>query len=1084
MSHPEPAWIRIQRKTFSRWVNQYISKREMEVKNLDTDLADGVILHALLEELGQTQIVPAPKPATIKIKKVENVNRLIEHIKKQGIKLVSIGAEDIHDGKTSLILGLIWTLILKYQIVTPDDDDGEARSLKNALLAWCNSVLNPQGVVVANFNKSWQDGRAFCGLVNALEPGTFNLEERTPEQALENLSSSFDIAFEKFQIPKMLDPEDVVSDPDELSIMTYVSYYRGFLQKNTAFGPNCFAEGPGLTTAQTKKRAEFTIIGVNEEGERANRGGATIRTQLLEADGSALCKVFVKDNLNGTYSCHYEAPKAGTFVLEVKVGKEHIKGSSFRPLVEPGEPKYDKCWAEGPGIVSAVAGEPARFTVRTADAGGTPLSKGGATILAVLKDPRGDCPVSVVDNGDGTYACEYTPKSAKPTTLSVKVSTETNGSGEIKGAPFKVNVTPGAVDAEHTIAKGDGTKGAKSGVKAPLLVVTMDSNDNPLTHGGEQISAELLPLSKGNIIPVDVVDNGDGTYGLEYLPTSAGPYQLNINLNGQPIKDSPIVLTVAPGLPDPLSFEWDELKVDADGRRIVVAGVTEEFKIHSKDSNGNLCNAGELDVEGTLTGTVDVPVIVSDEGDGSYSVRYTPKKAGPYSLDLTVDGKRIGGKGDEPVKILCVPASPSGKHSIAFGPGTEVATIGEDNTFTVQSKDMFGNNLTIGGANVGGRILPELGGPSVNVNVVDVGDGTYTCSYPGLAQIGLFNLTPTVNGEAVRGAPFRVRVWAGETDGENTFVLVPTEVQAGLESIDVELRDNFGNKQEKVNQKDKVVALCKPLTERVVPARDNGDGTYEIDFPADVNGEYELHVLVNGQPAPGGPWTNTIMPNPLPVQLKEDLKRLVPDCHELLERLLGSVSRLERERFFQDLELLASGQVPVGPITLPKLEKKVKKEKAVEVPLGPTKPIEEVEEVEVALPQEFARPKRQARPATTNPIKAAAAKEQEAEQTRAMAPPPVTQPKKPVGGIGFGPKNAAVNAELSGALAKRKEVKPTTGESEEKKGERKTEEREFHQTYKAPAAGTAPKMGFGSFDAAALRGGLRKTGGTAGDTHK
>ena len=60
--------------------------------------------------------------------------------------------------------------------------------------------------------------------------------------------------------------------------------------KNTAYGPNCYAEGLGLTNAETKKRAEFVIIGVNEEGERANRGGATIRTQLLDpADGSRKC---------------------------------------------------------------------------------------------------------------------------------------------------------------------------------------------------------------------------------------------------------------------------------------------------------------------------------------------------------------------------------------------------------------------------------------------------------------------------------------------------------------------------------------------------------------------------------------------------------------------------------------------------------------------------------------------------------------------------------------------------------------------------------------------------------------------------
>lgn len=67
----------------------------MEIQNLDTDLADGVYLHALLEELGQTTITPAPKATKMKIQKVENVNRLLTYIKGQNIKLVGIGAEGL-----------------------------------------------------------------------------------------------------------------------------------------------------------------------------------------------------------------------------------------------------------------------------------------------------------------------------------------------------------------------------------------------------------------------------------------------------------------------------------------------------------------------------------------------------------------------------------------------------------------------------------------------------------------------------------------------------------------------------------------------------------------------------------------------------------------------------------------------------------------------------------------------------------------------------------------------------------------------------------------------------------------------------
>ena len=54
--------------------------------------------------------------------------------------LISLSS-DIHDGKIKLILGLIWTLILRFQIMAEDEESAGARQ---ALLDWCNSVLNPQ----------------------------------------------------------------------------------------------------------------------------------------------------------------------------------------------------------------------------------------------------------------------------------------------------------------------------------------------------------------------------------------------------------------------------------------------------------------------------------------------------------------------------------------------------------------------------------------------------------------------------------------------------------------------------------------------------------------------------------------------------------------------------------------------------------------------------------------------------------------------------------------------------------------------------------------------------------------------------
>lgn len=76
----------------------------------------------------------------MKIQRVENINVSLKYIREKGIKLVSIGGEDIYAGNLKLILGLIWTLILRFQIATDDDPGGT----KAALLEWVNRQINPQ----------------------------------------------------------------------------------------------------------------------------------------------------------------------------------------------------------------------------------------------------------------------------------------------------------------------------------------------------------------------------------------------------------------------------------------------------------------------------------------------------------------------------------------------------------------------------------------------------------------------------------------------------------------------------------------------------------------------------------------------------------------------------------------------------------------------------------------------------------------------------------------------------------------------------------------------------------------------------
>lgn len=55
----------------------------------------------------------------------------------------------MHDQNLKLILGLIWTLILRFQIAGGEDED--PGGLKSALLEWVNRQIVPQ-VLIQEFN--------------------------------------------------------------------------------------------------------------------------------------------------------------------------------------------------------------------------------------------------------------------------------------------------------------------------------------------------------------------------------------------------------------------------------------------------------------------------------------------------------------------------------------------------------------------------------------------------------------------------------------------------------------------------------------------------------------------------------------------------------------------------------------------------------------------------------------------------------------------------------------------------------------------------------------------------------------------
>ncbi|KAF7542561.1 hypothetical protein G7Z17_g11472 [Cylindrodendrum hubeiense] len=218
-------WVAVQQKTFTKWLNTKVESRNVEVKDLAADLSDGVILIHLLECLSNESLGRYASKPKLRVQRFENANLGLDFIKSRGIQMTNIGAEDVVDGNPKIVLGLIWTLILRFTI---SDINEEGMSAKEGLLLWCQrKTACYDEVEVRDFSASWNNGLAFCALLDIHRPDLIDYDALDKSDHHGNMQMAFDIAHKEIGIPKLLDVEDVcdVAKPDERSLMTYIAYW-------------------------------------------------------------------------------------------------------------------------------------------------------------------------------------------------------------------------------------------------------------------------------------------------------------------------------------------------------------------------------------------------------------------------------------------------------------------------------------------------------------------------------------------------------------------------------------------------------------------------------------------------------------------------------------------------------------------------------------------------------------------------------------------------------------------------------------------------------------------------------------------
>ncbi|XP_047233810.1 filamin-A isoform X1 [Girardinichthys multiradiatus] len=580
------------------------------------------------------------------------------------------------------------------------------------------------------------------------------------------------------------------------------------------------AYGPGLQSSglAVGKPTEFTVD--------AKQGGkAPLKIVAQDGEGNPV-DVQVKDNGNGTYTCTYTPRKPVKHTVMVSWGGVNIPESPFRMNIGAGcHP--NKVKVSGPGVAKTglKAFEPTYFTVDCSEAGQGDISIGIKCAPGVVGPAEADIDFDIIRNDNDTFTVKYTPPGAGSYTIMVLFAEHA-----IPMTPIRVKVDP-SHDASKVKAEGPGL--SRSGVE---LNKPTHFTVNTKGAGKANLDCSFSGPTKGEAVKdFEITNNHDNTHTVKYTPVQQGPLGVAVTYGGDHIAKSPFNVAVAPTL------DLSKVNVTGLGDKMTV-GKDQEVTVKSKGAGG------QGKVAAKVTGPSGKPVACKVEpglSPETSQVKFIPREAGPYQVELTYDGVPIPGS---PYTPTAYPSTDPSKVRCS-GPGLERAKVGETGEFVVDCTNAGPAELTI-------EIISDSG-TEAEVHIQDNGDGTYTITYIPLYP-GSYTLTIRYGGQDVPNFPARlnvepavdasgVHVFGPGVEGKGVFREATTDF-----TVDARALTQTGGDHIKT-------LISNPSGSRTDSLiTDLGDGTYAVEYTPYEEGPHSVEVCYDGSQVPKSPFRVTV----------------------------------------------------------------------------------------------------------------------------------------------------------------------------------------------------------------------------------
>lgn len=704
---------------------------------------------------------------------------------------LNVGPEDLHNGNLKLILGLIWTLIRRYQIRST----GRALSTKDALLAWVNTQIPDQNI--KNFTTDWNSGVAICALVERVRPGLItHYASLNRSDKLKNCSLGMGLAEDKLDIPKILEPEDMChSDVDEISVMTYISYFCNPANAHLLKWVQAVLPQRGINNFTTDWN---NGVNLGYLLEALNPGGFAECSRLdpkNALDNLTKC-MKAADNQLGIKPVLTPAQMADPSVDELNIVTYLSRFQNAKPLPQP---QAVSC--SGEGLRKALIGKESMFEVD--------ISKGGS----------GELLVEITCSGKPVKAT-ITPSLSKKTLILVKYTPESAGkisiaikwSGtEIPTSPYSVSV----VDPRAVSLSGPQVSGKECARVGQLVSMEVkgvhDPADLDVSVEFSNGHTEQAKLSFGA--------KGSSVIACSYTPRVVGTDKVVVKVSGMSVSGSPFKVNVV----DPTLYRVALKEASSDKPILLNSKVA--FAITSSKGSVEGVTAKLTSPSGSRD------ITLSSERDGSFVGIATPTAVGTHEISVAcgkdnLKGSPITFQVSDPSKCSFLDALPKFLH-VGEGPRSVM--------------------LSVQGAGEG-----SASGTSSDTKVLGVECRKARTGYEVVFEakkVGEATVGVEWNGGAVSGTPHKVSVCdaskcsatgAGLTSGKGKI----------KQTFEFMVQTNGAGKGElSVNAKG---PKSTTYPAEVVKVR---EGTYKVTFTTFEVGKHTIAVLWSEKNIPNSPFT-------------------------------------------------------------------------------------------------------------------------------------------------------------------------------------------------------------------------------------